>query len=76
MINTVIMAAAGIAGYIVANRFVPQNLFGLGKLTDALFGLGAMGVGYMMGNPYVFAFGVGALVEGLMFVFGFIQGAE
>lgn len=66
-----IMAVAGVAGFFVASRFIPQDLF-FGKWNDALFGVAVIAVGYFIGNPYVLAFGVGALVEGLMVGFGIV----
>ena len=62
-------AISGVAGFAVANRFVPNTGF-FGKYNDVAFGVAGVGLGLATKNKHITAFGVGATVEGVLVLAG------
>lgn len=70
-IETGVHAGMAVAGFIGANKLIPDNLPVVGKHADFLVGLGIIGIGvYAVKSSAIVAFGVGATIEGAMVSMG------
>jgi|GEM_PF-3105803 len=68
-VENAVVAVSAVAGFEVARRYVPNDIF-LGKFNDIAFGAIIMAAGYYLGVKALFAFGVGATVEGALIALG------
>jgi len=68
-VQPAVLGISAVTGFEVARRWIPNDTF-LGKYADVAFGVTVMAAGYWLGVKALFAFGVGATVEGALIAFG------